>query len=128
MIRNSIDPKDRTFAEDFRLLSKNIGKNLSENLNGKNSRGMLAFIAVVSESVRQKLLDHAKQSATGALKTASALKAEATTGDLIDNKVKKKIRKNLPQSTDCFTKRINRKYHRICVSIYIYIYIYIYIC
>ena len=48
MIRYSIDPKDRTFAKDFRLLSRNIGKNLSENLNGKNSRGMLALIAIVS--------------------------------------------------------------------------------
>ena len=48
MIRYSIDPKDRTFAKDFRLLSRNIGKNLSENLNDKNSRGMLALIAIVS--------------------------------------------------------------------------------
>ena len=37
-------------------MSKNIGKNISKNLSGKNS---------------QKLLDHAKQSATDALKTGA---------------------------------------------------------
>ena len=41
-------------------MSKNIGKNISKNLSGKYTPSMLA--------TRQKLLDHAKESATGALK------------------------------------------------------------
>ena len=43
-------------------MGKNIGKNISKNLSGKYTPGMLA--------ARQKLLDHAKQSATDAFKTA----------------------------------------------------------
>ena len=53
---------------------KNIGKNVSKNLSCTYS---------------QKLLNHAKQSATDALKTSSK-KAEAT-GDLIGNKIAYKI-------------------------------------
>ena len=43
-------------------MGTNIGKNISKNLSGKCSPGMLA--------IRQKLLDHAKQSATDTFKTA----------------------------------------------------------
>ena len=53
---------------------KNISKNVSKNLSCKYG---------------QKLLNHAKQSATDALKTSST-KAEAT-GDLIGNKIAYKI-------------------------------------
>ena len=42
---------------------KNIGKNISKNLSGRYSQGMLA--------TRQTILDCAKQSATDALKTVS---------------------------------------------------------
>ena len=58
----------------------NISKNISKNLSGKYSQGMLAM--------RQKLLDHAKQSATDAFKTASKRAIQKTaeaTGDLIHN-------------------------------------------
>ena len=51
-----------------------------------NSPGMLAM--------RQKLLDHAKQSATDAFKTASKKaiqKITEATGDLIGNKIANKI-------------------------------------
>ena len=44
-------------------MSKNISKNISKNLNDKYSPGALA--------AHQKLLYHAKQPATDALKTAS---------------------------------------------------------
>ena len=57
----------------------NIGKNISNNLNGKHS---------------QKLLDHAKQSATDVLKTPSKIiiqKTAETTGDLIGNKIANRI-------------------------------------
>ena len=68
---------------DFCLLLKNVGKNLGKSIS-KNLSGEYS----------QKLLDHAKQSATDALKTASKKKtiqkkAEAV-GDLIFNKIKNK--------------------------------------
>ena len=44
-------------------MGKNIGKNTSKNLSGKYSPGVLAIC--------KKLLDHVKQSATDAFKTAS---------------------------------------------------------
>ena len=62
MMRYSVQPRDGIFVKGYGFLSfaknmgKNIGKNISKSLIGKYS---------------QKLLDHAKQSATGALKTSS---------------------------------------------------------
>ena len=44
-------------------MGNNIGKNISENLNGKYSSGMFAM--------HQKLLDHSQQSTTDAFKTAT---------------------------------------------------------
>ena len=60
---------------------KNIGKNRSKSLSGKYS---------------QKLLNHAKQSATDVFKTASKRAIQKTaeaTGDLIGNKIASKIMK-----------------------------------
>ena len=60
-------------------MGKNIGKNISKNLNSKYS---------------QILLDHAKQSATGVLKTVSKRTIHNTTeanDDLIGNKIADKI-------------------------------------
>ena len=62
-------------------MGKNIGKNLSQNVSGKFS---------------QKLLYHAKKSATDALKTTSKRviqKTEEATSDLIDNKITDRIMK-----------------------------------
>ena len=58
MRRYSVQPRDRIFVKDYGFLSfaRNMGENVSKNLSSKYS---------------QKLLDHAKQSATDALKTAS---------------------------------------------------------
>ena len=56
-------------------MTKNVGKYISKDLSSKNS---------------QKLLDHAKQSATDALKTASKRaiqKAAEGTSDLIRNEI-----------------------------------------
>ena len=64
-------------------MGKNIGKNISKNLIGKYN---------------QKLLDHAKQSATDLFKTASKKAIQKTaeaTGDLIGNKTAVKITKVL---------------------------------
>ena len=58
----SVQSRDRIFVKVYEFLpfaeymGKNIGKNISKILSGKYS---------------QKLLDHAKQSATVALKTSS---------------------------------------------------------
>ena len=58
MTRYSVQPRVRIFVKAYGFLSfaRNMGKNISKNLSSKYS---------------QKLLDHAKQSATDALKTAS---------------------------------------------------------
>ena len=62
MIHYSVQSRDRIFVKGYGFLlfaknmGKNIGKNISKNLSGKYS---------------QKLYDHAKQSATNALKTTS---------------------------------------------------------
>ena len=67
-------------------MGRNIGKNIRKSLNCKYSPGVSAM--------RQKLLYHAKQSATGAFKTASKRAIQKTseaTGDLIDNKIANKI-------------------------------------
>ena len=62
-------------------MSKNNGKNISKILNGKWS---------------QKILDHAKQSATDTRKTVSTRateKAATITGNLIEKKNAKKLQR-----------------------------------
>ena len=57
---------------------------------------MLARIAKVSDRMCQKVLDHAKQSATDGFKTVSKRVIQKTveaTGDLIGNKITNKITK-----------------------------------
>ena len=83
MMRCSVQPKDRIFVKGYGFLSfaKNIGENISKDLNGKYS---------------QKLLDHAKQSATDAHKTTSKRAIEKTaeaTGHLVGNKTADRIMK-----------------------------------
>ena len=93
MTRYSVEPRDQIFVKGYKFLSfsKNIGKNVIKNLSGKYSPCMLA--------VRQKLLNHAKQSATDVTKTASnrAIRITAAeTADLICNKIANKITENSP--------------------------------
>ena len=85
MARYSFEPRYRIFAKDYGFLSfatnmsKNIGKNISKNLSGK---------------FNQNFLDHAKQSATYALKTTSKRviqKKVETSGDLICNRIVDKV-------------------------------------
>ena len=87
-------------------MSKNIGKNTSKNLSGKYSTGMLAM--------HQKL-DHAKQSATDALKTSSKtviqIKAEET-GDLIGNRNANKIKRVSKNSQQNNSKIITNKHDK----------------
>ena len=69
MERDSVQLRNRIFGKDDGFLSfaedmdKNIGENISKSLGGKYSPDMLA--------IRLKLFDHAKQSATDAIKTSS---------------------------------------------------------
>ena len=94
MTRYSVQPRHGIFVKGYGFLSfptnmsKNIGENISKNLTDKYSLGMLA--------IHQKLLDHAKQSATDAFKTASKRaiqKITQATDDLIGNKIINKITK-----------------------------------
>ena len=83
MTRYSVQPRDRIFVKSYGFLSfaKNIDRNISKSSNSKYS---------------QKLLDHAKQSVTDALKTSPKRVIQKTgeeTGDLIGNKIAEKINK-----------------------------------
>ena len=62
MTRYSVQPRDRIFVKGYGFLSfaKNMGKNIGKNISKK-----------LSSKYCQKLLDHAKKSATDAVKTAS---------------------------------------------------------
>ena len=84
---------------DFCLLiknvDKNICKNISKNLSGQYSPGIIAM--------RQKLLHHAKQPATGAFKPASKRVIQKTTeatGGLIGNKTANIITKTQKNSQE----------------------------
>ena len=85
MTRYSVQPRDRIFVNYYGFLSfakymgRYIGKNISKNLSSNYS---------------WKLLDHAKLSATDALKTSSKRAIQKTaeaTGNLIGNKIADKI-------------------------------------
>ena len=81
----SVELRERIFIKGYGFLSfaknmgKNIGKNISKSLNSKYS---------------QKLLDQAKQSATGPFETSSKRimqKAAEATSDFTGNKIADKI-------------------------------------
>ena len=81
MTRCSVQPRDQIFLKGYGFLSfaRDMGKNISKNLISKYT---------------QKLLDHTKQSATDALKTASQRAIQKTaeaTGVLIENEIAGKI-------------------------------------
>ena len=93
-MRYSVQPRDRIFLKDCEFLyfaknmGKNISKNISKNLSSKYVLGML--------TMRQKLLDDAKQPASGRIKTSPKRviqKSLEATGDLIGNKTADKITK-----------------------------------
>ena len=65
----SVQPRDRIFVKGYGFLSfaRNMDKNISNNLSSKCS---------------QKLLDHAKQSVTNALKTTSKRAIQKTAKQL----------------------------------------------
>ena len=81
----SVQPRYGIFEQGYGFLSfaKNMGKIFDKNIS-KN----------LSSKYRQKRLDHAKQSATDTLKTASERviqKIAEASDDLIDNKIYDRI-------------------------------------
>ena len=82
-------------------MGKNIDKKISKNVRSEYS---------------QNLFDHAKQSATDALETASKRKiqkAAEATGDLIRNKIAdeiSRVSKTSPQNNSETKKQIKKKY------------------
>ena len=103
----------RIFVKGYGALSyvKNMRQDTGKNIS-KNLRGMYS----------QKPLDHAKQSATDAFKTASKRASHKTaeaTGDLTGNKIADKVAK-VSKNSQIQMRKI-KKY----LKIYIYIYIYI---
>ena len=84
MARYSVQQKDRMLVKSYGFLSfaENMGRNISKNLSSKDS---------------QKLLDHAKQSATDALKTSSKRVIQETaeaTGDILEMKLLIKLQES----------------------------------
>ena len=117
MTRYSVQPRDRLFVKGCEFLSfaknmvKHIGKNISQNLSGKCRSGML--------SMRKKFLDHAKKSATEALKTSSKRviqKTREATGDLIGNKIANKITKIFKKT---YNKIIQKQYQMNMIKKYL---------
>ena len=75
--RYSIEPRDRIYVNEYGFLS--FAKNICKNLSNKYGK---------------KLLDTAKKSTTGAIKTASKRAIQKTaeaTGDFVGNKIADKI-------------------------------------
>ena len=83
MTQYSVQPREKIFVKGYgflslaKTMSTNIGKNTSQYLSCKHS---------------QKLLDHAKQSATDALKIVTQKTTEAAS-DLFGNKIADRITK-----------------------------------
>ena len=87
MTRYSVQPRDQIFVKGYGILcfAKNMGQNIVKNTSKR-----------LSGKYSQKLLDHAKISATDALKMSSKRVIQKTTEairDLIDNKIPDKITK-----------------------------------
>ena len=108
MTRLSVQTRDQIFAKDYEFLSfaENMGKSFvkiwskSKNLSFKYS---------------QKLLDHAKQSATDVLKTTSKRVIQKTaevTGDLIGNKIVDKITRVSKNSQQNHSETATNEYNK----------------
>ena len=83
----SVQPRHQIFVKGYGFLSfaRNMGKILVKNIS-----------KILSSKYSQKFLDHAKQSATDAFKTASnkvIQKVAEATGNLIGNKIADEIRR-----------------------------------
>ena len=106
MRRYSAQPRDRIFAKGYEFLYfiKNMGKNI-----GKSKSKSL------SDKYGQKFLDHAKQSATDALKTSSKgviQKRVEATDDLIGNKNPNGITKVSKSSQQNISETVTNEYEK----------------
>ena len=96
MTRYSVQPRYRIIVKGYRFLFfaknmvKNIGKNKSKTLNSKYG---------------QKLLDHAKQSATYAFKT-SLKRVIRKTAEAIGNLIRNKIADEITRASETSPKII----------------------
>ena len=84
-----------------------MGKDISKSLSGKYSSGVL--------TMRQKLLNHAKKSATDALKSSSKRVIQKTaeaTGNLIDNKVAIRTTKVSKNSQQNISETVTNEYDK----------------
>ena len=113
MTRYSVQPRDEIFVKSYEFLSfaKNMGKiidkKISKTLRGKYSPGMLAM--------REKLLHHAKQSATDALKISSKRVIQKTaeaTGDLIGSNIANKITKFSKNSQQNNSEKVTNEHDK----------------
>ena len=98
----------------LKIWVKKLDENTSKSLSSKYSPGMLA--------TRQKLLDHAKQSATDALKTSSKRNNQKTaeaTGDLIGNKTANKIRRFSENSQQNNSEAVTNEHDKETLKRYI---------
>ena len=84
MTRYAVEPRDRIFAKGYEFVS--FTKTMGKNIGKKTSRN-------VSSKYSQKPIDHAKQSATDAIKTSKRAiqKTAEAKRDLIGNKIADKI-------------------------------------
>ena len=118
-MRYLVQPRDQIFVKGYEYLSfaknmgKNIGKNISKNLSDKYS---------------QKIIDHAKISATNALKTSSKRfiqKITETTGDFVGNQMANRITKLQEIHNKIIRKQLQprmiKKYQKKDKFIYIHI-------
>ena len=103
MTRYSVQPRDRIYVKGYWFLSfaKNVAKNIDKNIS-KN----------ISSQYSKKRLDHAKQSATDALKTASKRAIQKTTGGLIGNKIADKITKISKTSQHNNAERVTNEHDK----------------
>ena len=90
---------------EFCVLQKNMGKNIAKNIS-----------KTLSGKYSQNLLDHAKKTATVALKTTSKRaiwKTAQATGDLIGNKICNRITKVSKTSPENNSETITNEHDKV---------------
>ena len=95
-MRYSVQPRDRIFVKgyEFQSFAKSIVRNI-----------IISISKPLSGKYNKKLLDHAKQSATNAFKTASKRAIQKTAeaaGDLSGTKIANKITKAPKHSQESY--------------------------
>ena len=103
-MRYSVKTKDQIFVKGYGFLS--FAKNMSKNIRKYISK-------ILSCKYSQKLLDHAKQSATDAFKTASKIqKSEEAISNLIGIKIGNRILKVSKNSQQNNSETVNNEHDK----------------